>query len=83
MSIRHMSQMLQVLLFITEHGPVTTYEIVKFGVDSGFSGADNHKRNLVKIGLVEREEISKMYSNYGGREQFVYIASKLWKGTIK
>jgi hypothetical protein len=80
---KRMSQEFQTLLYITDNGPVTTFEIIKFGIENGFTGADNYKRIFVRYGLVNRSEISKMYSNYSGRSQFVYTASKEWKGVMK
>ena len=78
---QHLTQKMQVLLFITEHGPVRVHDLNKFGVENYINYAQRLKNVLVNDGLVERIPLNDKKT----REQYQYVATpqfKQWRKDI-
>ena len=75
MKNNHISQEMQVLMFITQHGPVRIHDLNKFGVENYINYPLRLKNMLMNKGLVDRLPINDPEA----RDMYQYIASNLFK----
>lgn len=72
---QHITQKMQVLLFITEHGPVRVHDLNKFGVENYINYPQRLKNILINDELVERLHLNDPNTV----EQYQYISTQQFK----